>query len=191
MIANLFSAVPASAPERHPVDAPAGACIHLVFGPQGAGKSTYARALAGRERAVRLAIDDWMSDLFTPDVTGLPDPGWMFERVARCERRLRATAADVLAAGTAVVLDIGGMRRSERDELARWARGTGCPARRHWLDAPHALREARVAARNAGRGPTFSFEVTPAMFAYMEHRFEPPAPEELAGAVVVDTAGGG
>ena len=31
--------------------------IHLVFGPQGAGKSTYAAALAERERGVVLAID--------------------------------------------------------------------------------------------------------------------------------------
>ena len=31
--------------------------IHLEFGPQGAGKSTYAAALAERERGVVLAID--------------------------------------------------------------------------------------------------------------------------------------
>jgi predicted kinase len=164
--------------------------LHLVFGPQGAGKSTYARALAGRERGVRLGIDDWMADLFGPDAPGLPDLDWTCERVARCERRLLATAREVLAAGTPVVLDLGGTLRTHRDRLAAWARDAGLPARRHFLVAPRALREARVAARNAAPGPDPSFEVTPAMFAWIEHRYEPPAADELAGALVVDTSAG-
>lgn len=45
--------------------------LHLVFGPQGAGKSTHARKLAEAEQAVHLAIDDWMGQLFGPD---LPQP---------------------------------------------------------------------------------------------------------------------
>ncbi|WP_369406692.1 AAA family ATPase [Chromobacterium alticapitis] len=32
--------------------------LHLVFGPQGAGKSTRARKLTEAEQAVHLAIDD-------------------------------------------------------------------------------------------------------------------------------------
>ncbi|MGN6525600.1 MAG: AAA family ATPase [Burkholderiaceae bacterium] len=188
MIAARLAAVAGLARLESVAPAAGRVGLHLVFGPRGAGKSTYARALAGRERGLRLGIDDWMVDLFTPDMPGAPDLDWIGERVARCERRLLATAPDVLAAGTPVVLDLGGMSRAHRDRLAAWARDAGLPARRHFLLASRAVREARVAARDPARGPAFPFEVTPAMFAWMEHRYEPPAADELAGAVVVDTS---
>ena len=41
--------------------------VHLVFGPQGAGKTTHARALAARIGGVRFSIDEWMAQLFAPD----------------------------------------------------------------------------------------------------------------------------
>ena len=56
----------------------ATARVHLVFGPVGAGKSTYARALATREKGVRFAVDDWMHELFAPDMTPM-----MFEFTER------------------------------------------------------------------------------------------------------------
>lgn len=34
--------------------------IHLVFGPQGAGKSTYSKELARKVNGVHLSIDEWM-----------------------------------------------------------------------------------------------------------------------------------
>lgn len=54
--------------------------IHLVFGPQGAGKSIYARELAGRTMGVRFSIDEWMGQLYGPD---LPKPlnfSWIMEK---------------------------------------------------------------------------------------------------------------
>ena len=49
------------------------------------------------------------------------------------------------------------------------------------------MRAQRVRARNAARGETFSFEVTPAMFDFMETMFEPPVDAELQGATLIDT----
>ena len=161
--------------------------VHLVFGPVGAGKSTYARALAARERGVRFAIDDWMHELFAPDPAPTRDFAWIMARVRRCEARIRATAADVLGTGTPVVLDLGFMKAADRATFAAWASALGHAARAHYVHAPTPVRASRVRARNAARGDTFSFEVTPQMFEFMEHWFEPPGDAELAAATVVDT----
>ena len=165
--------------------------VHLVSGPVGAGKSTYARALAAREGGVRFAIDDWMHDLFASDLADLRDFGWIMARVRRCEQRIRGTALDVLRTGTPVVLDLGLMKAASRDALRAWAVEHGLALDTHFVHAPAALREQRVRTRNATRGETFSFEVTPGMFEFMEVLFEPPCADELEGATLVDTSSHG
>jgi predicted kinase len=162
--------------------------VHLVFGPVGAGKSTYARALAARDGGVRFAIDDWMHELFAPDLTPALDFAWIMARVRRCEQRIRATAREVLDTGTPVVLDLGFMKAADRVVFRAWAVEAGYAVRDHFVHAPAPLRAQRVRLRNEARGETFSFEVTPAMFELMEHLFEPPDAAELRHAVVLDTA---
>src|SRR5258706_1226403 len=91
-----------------------GATLNVIFGPCGAGKTTYAHAFARREKAVAFILDDWMARMFGPD---MPEPlqyEWMLERVARCEAQIWSVAAGVLATGTSVILDIGLMRRTDR-----------------------------------------------------------------------------
>ena len=158
--------------------------IHLVFGPQGAGKSTYAAALAERERGVVLAIDPWMQGLFGPDLPRPISLPWVMERVGRCEARIWQTARDVAARGVPVVLDLGFMRRADRTRVAEQARQAGLPVQAHWVSADAATRRARVMARNQTRGGTFAFEVSPAMFDAMEARFEAPDDREMAAAIV-------
>ena len=80
------------------------ATLNLVFGPIGAGKTTYAHALARREGAVAFVLDEWGARLFGPDVHGPLDFGWMLERLGRCQALIWSTATAVLAAGTSVVL---------------------------------------------------------------------------------------
>lgn len=162
-------------------------CVHLVFGPVGAGKSTYARALAAREAGVRFSIDDWMHELFAPDIVSMLDFGWILARVHRCEQRIRATTLDILRTGTPVVLDLGLMQAVDREALRDWATAQGHRVRDHFVHAPADLRAERVRTRNATRGETFSFEVTPMMFAFMEQRFEPPLGAELEAVTRVDT----
>ena len=161
--------------------------IHLVFGPVGAGKSTHARALAERASAVRFALDDWMHELFAPDIVDLRDFGWIMARVKRCEQRIRAMALDVLRTGTPVVLDLGLMKAASRTASRAWAAEHGYALADHFVHAPAAVRAQRVRTRNEARGATFSFEVTPMMFEFMEGLFEPPVGIELAAATVIDT----
>jgi len=160
------------------------ATLHVIFGPIGAGKTTYAHALARREKAVSFVLDEWGARLFAPDVQGTLDFAWMMERMTRCNALIWSTATAVLAAGAPVVLDAGGMRRAERERVGQMAAEQGLPVRWHFVDAPLEVRRARVEGRNAAKGETFVQEVTPQMFAMIEALYEPPTPAELEGAVV-------
>ncbi|MDQ3263265.1 MAG: ATP-binding protein [Myxococcota bacterium] len=37
--------------------------LHLIVGPVGAGKSTFARQLSRQQSSVRLSLDEWMAQL--------------------------------------------------------------------------------------------------------------------------------
>ena len=158
--------------------------LHVIFGPCGAGKTTYAHALARREGAVPFILDDWGARLFGPDVDGPIDFGWMVERLGRCEAQILLTAADVLAVGTSVVLDIGAMRRVNRDRIRTLAQTKGLSLQWHFVDAPREVRRARVAGRNTAKGETFVREVPPQMFELLEQLYEAPEPAELEGCVL-------
>jgi predicted kinase len=164
------------------------ATLHVIFGPSGAGKTTYAHTFARRERAVAFILDDWMARLFGPDMPEPIEYEWMIARVQRCEAQIWATAAGVLAAGTDVILDIGLMRRADRARVREIAEATGLPIQWHFVTASAEVRRARVADRNVVRGESFAIEVTPEHFEFIEGVFEPPEPDELRGAIVSESA---
>ena len=167
------------------------ATLNLIFGPCAAGKTTYARALARRENAVPFVLDEWGVRLFGPDVDGPLDFGWMLERLARCNALIWSTATAVLGAGTSVVLDLGLMRRADRERIRKLAEEAGLSMQWHFVDAPQEVRRARVVGRNETKGETFVREVSPEMFAMLEAVYEAPAPAELEGAVLNVTDDGG
>lgn len=161
--------------------------IHLVYGPQGAGKSTYSRQLAARIDGVRFSIDDWMGQLYGLD---LPKPlnfSWIMERVQRCEQRIWATAAEVARTGGNVVLDLGFLKIKSRSGFLALAAANEHPTQLHFVNAPHDLRRSRVLTRNTEKGEAFSFEVTAPMFDFMEREFEPPTEQELSRSTVFNS----
>ena len=159
--------------------------IHLILGPQGAGKSTYARQLALQENAVRFSIDEWMQQLFGPDLPKTMSLSWIMERVQRCETQIWATASQVCRSNGSAILDLGFTKMESRRNFRDLACQIGAEIRLHVLDAPHAVRKERVMGRNIEKGETFSFEVTPMMFDFMEKEFQRPTDEELGHAVIV------
>jgi predicted kinase len=164
------------------------ATLHVIFGPSGAGKTTYAHEFARRERAVAFILDDWMARLFGPDMPSPLEYDWMMDRVGRCEAQIWSTAAGVMATGASVILDIGLMRKADRTRIRDIAQAVDLPLQFHFVTAPQAVRRARVEARNEVRGETFAIEVSPAHFEFIEGVFESPDPEELRGAIVSESA---
>src|SRR4051794_3565280 len=158
------------------------ATLNVIFGPCGAGKTTYALALARREGAVPFILDEWGVRLFGPDVHGPIDFAWMLERLGRCSALIWSTATAVLAAKTSVVLDLGLMRRADRERIRNMAQAAGLTMRWHFVDAPQEVRRARIAGRNETKGETFAKEVSREMFDMLESHYEAPPPTELEGA---------
>ncbi|MEM9781326.1 MAG: AAA family ATPase [Pseudomonadota bacterium] len=141
------------------------ATLHIVTGQTGAGKTTYARALAERESALLLAIDDWMGRLFWADALDYLGT-WAHERVARCTAQMREVLGQTLPLGLPAVAD--------------WAEARSIAVRLHWIDLDAATRWARVQARNAAGGGGTGFVVTRAMFDYMEDLWQAPTAAEMA-----------
>jgi predicted kinase/uncharacterized glyoxalase superfamily protein PhnB len=154
--------------------------VHLVVGPVGAGKSTLALRLAREHSALRLTLDRWMSVLFRPD---RPDSGlveWYGERAERCVEQIWQTAQDALELGVDVILEIGLLRRNERQRFYDKLHARAASLVLYVVDAPREIRRARVERRNSEQGATFSQVVPPNIFELASDLWEPPDAEECA-----------
>jgi predicted kinase len=155
--------------------------LHLVLGPVGAGKSTFARKLATDHCAVRLTLDEWIAKLFSPD---RPDSGvmeWYVERTARCIDVIWAVAAETLQRGTGVILEIGLLTRRERERFYERIDAAGPDLTIHVVDASRDVRRRRVEERNRVKGSTFSMVVPAAVFELASDLWEPPDATECEG----------
>ena len=155
--------------------------VHLIAGSTGAGKTTYAMALADRIGGVRFSIDEWMTTLFWMDSATPIDPAWAMERVRRCYSQIWATAEQTAKHGLPVVLDLGFSRAADRSQIAGRARAAALAPQLHFLDVSAEERWRRVQARNTEKGETHRLDVTRAMFDFVETLWEAPAAEEIAG----------
>ena len=158
--------------------------MHLVVGPVGAGKSTYVRELCREHAALRLTLDEWMATLFRPDRPETDVMPWYIARTERCLEQIWRVALATLEVGTDVVLEIGLIRRHERESFYARVDALALDLVIHVLDAPREVRRARVEQRNRERGETFSMEVPPAIFELCSDLWEPLDLRETEGREV-------
>jgi len=152
--------------------------IHLVVGPVGAGKSTFALQLCKENNAVRLTLDEWMTELFSEDrpVNGVMD--WYTERTQRCIEQIWKVAQRLIQVDTNVVLEIGLIQRHQRRAFYKRVNAENIELSIHVLDAPRELRRERVEQRNMEKGTTFSMVVPADIFELASDMWEPPTESE-------------
>lgn len=162
--------------------------VHLIEGPVGAGKSTYARRLELQGQGVHIALDVWFAALFSPDRPAENWLPWYIERKERLLRLIWAHAERLLDSGHGVILELGLIQRAARLPLCQQVVEAGHPLRIHVLDAPTEVRRERVHRRNQEQGPTFSMVVPDPIFDMASRLWEAPDEEECR-AFAVDWVG--
>ena len=142
----------------------------LICGLPASGKTTLARRLVPKIRAIRLDKDQWTTEL------GLDV--WDDELRARVEGQLWALAQELLANGQSVILEWGHWARAERDEKRLGARALGVGVELHYLDVPLEELIERAERRNAS-GEWTASPMTRTHFEKWATTFQPPDEEEM------------
>lgn len=128
-----------------------------------------------------------MWKLYGDDLPKSMNLKWIMERVERCEKLIWELSEDITKRGCDVVLDLGFTKREKRKLFQQLAEENGKEIQLHYVSAKLPIRRKRVLDRNVNRGETFSFEVTPGMFDFMEGEFHKATESELKNAVIIDT----
>ncbi|MBB2485806.1 ATP-binding protein [Mitsuaria sp. WAJ17] len=147
--------------------------VRLIEGPVGAGKSTFAAAMAARSGGVHIALDAWFARLFSPDRPAGDFISWYVERKERLLALIWAHSHAVLASGVDVILELGLIQRQTRRAFCRQVLDAGIELVMYELDAPRDLRRARVQRRNVEQGATFSMVVPDPIFELASDLWEP------------------
>jgi predicted kinase len=114
------------------------ACLYLLVGLPGAGKTTRARQLEVEAAALRFSPDEWMISLFGRDDPAARDV---------LEGRLIWTALRALQLHTNVILDFGLWSKDERSCLRWIARQLGAKSQVIYLPIDRAAQSERVRNR--------------------------------------------
>ena len=150
------------------------ATLHLMIGLPCSGKTTYAKELAVRERALLLTPDVWQLKLFGQD---FPGP-YHDKRHSDIESIMWDVAKSVLSLGTSVILDFGCWARVERDDFRSRANDLGVGFKLHYMDVPYSELYSRLEERNQNL-PEGAFKIPKEEMDRFITVFQPPDADEL------------
>jgi len=144
-----------------------GARLIIVCGLPGSGKTTLAKALESKLRAVRFSPDEWMDAI----ALNLYDE----EKRGKIEALQWKLGRELLALGLTVIIEWGTWGRSERDALRLGARALGAAVELHYLSLPVDVLFERIQRRGLEKPP-----IERNALSRWSEIFQAPTPEEMA-----------
>lgn len=150
------------------------ATLHLIEGPVGAGKSTFAQRLGFDLSAPRLDLDEWMVALFRPDRPEVDFMRWYLERKDRCLTQIWNVAWEIIESGCDCVLELGLISRADRAAFYERVDAADFKLDVYVVDAPEETRRQRVRERNQRQSGTFKMAVSDEIFDIANRAWEAP-----------------
>lgn len=158
----------------------------LVFfcGKMAAGKSTLARDLAAREKAVLLVQDDLLDSLFPGEITDI-------QAFLKCSSRLKNALTPhvcaLLSKGISVVLDFPANTRAQRAWFRELIESANVDHELHFVDASDALCKSQLRNRSKAL-PTGTPWTSDTDFEAIDAYFQPPSDDEKFNVIRHDGA---
>lgn len=156
-------------------------CFHVIEGPVGAGKTTFANKLGQELRTPPLILDAWFVTLFRSDRPDRDLWEWYAARKQRCIDQITDVAQGLLGTDHDAIVELGLLQRESRKNYYARLNDIGAAYVVYVLDAPMPERLARVRKRNIEKGESYAMEVTDAIFATASEMWEPPDAAECVG----------
>jgi predicted kinase len=144
---------------------PSGGKLIIVCGLPGSGKTTYAKEIQAKFRAVRFCPDEWM-DAIALDL-------WDAARREKIETLQWQFGQELLSLGLTVIIEWGTWGRSERDALRLRARELRAAVELHYLSAPVDVLLDRIQRRSM-ENPA----ITQKQLLHWADKFQSPTSEE-------------
>ncbi len=140
------------------------------------GKSTYAQNLSKQLGAVILSIDELMLSVLGSDTGEMHD-----EYVRRCEMYLYKKSAEIVAAGTDVILDWGFWTKKQRSFAREFYRELGIKCELHYITVSDDEWRKRIMRRNAEveAGRSDAYFIDDGLAAKFESIFQMPDESEI------------
>ena len=149
----------------------------LICGKICSGKTWYANELREKENAVILSTDEATYDLIDNE------QGEFYDRFSkRVNLYLRKKAAEIVKAGTDVILDWGFWTKENRREICAYFSAQGIDYEWHYVDIDDKNWENNITVRNRRidqgyKGP--DFYVNSGLLEKVKTLFEPPEADEM------------
>ena len=150
--------------------------IIMTCGKICSGKSTYAQNLSKQLGAVILSIDELMLSVLGSDTGDKHD-----EYVRRCEMYLYKKSAEIVAAGTDVILDWGFWTKEQRSFAREFYGELGIRCELHYITVSNDEWRKRIMRRNAEveAGRSDAYFIDDGLAAKFESIFQEPCESEI------------
>ncbi|WP_088890721.1 AAA family ATPase [Leptolyngbya ohadii] len=150
------------------------ATLHFFCGKMAAGKSTLAKELALREKAILFSEDELLSKLFPEEIHEISD---YIKYSTRLKEALTDPICNLLSSGISVVLDFPGNTTRQRAWFRKLFEQANVQHKMHFIDATDDRCKQQLKQRSKDLPPDSPF-TTDAEFDAITAYFQPPADDE-------------